>query len=93
MFFGGINGFNAFDPEQVVDNPHVPPVYVTDFQILNRPVGIGGDSPLRKHIIETAEIALSYRQNVFSFEFVALNYTISTPAGFIRMPATGLCLT
>lgn len=76
MFFGGINGFNAFFPESIKDNPHVPPIFVTDFQIFNRSVGIGGDSPLRKHIAEPTEIVLSYKQNVFSFEFVALNYTI-----------------
>src|SRR5262249_10682189 len=38
LFFGGINGFNAFYPAEVKDNPRPPPVVFTGFQILNRPV-------------------------------------------------------
>ena len=75
MFFGGINGFNAFYPDNVLDNPYVPSISVTDFQIFNKPVSIGEHSPLKKHITETAEIGLSYAQNIFSFEIAALDYT------------------
>lgn len=74
LFFGGINGLNAFHPDSIKDNSTVPPVLITDFQIFNKAVPIGEDSPLQKHISETDEISLSYTQSVFSFEFVALNY-------------------
>ena len=33
MFFGGVNGINAFHPERIQDNPFVPPVVVTNFEI------------------------------------------------------------
>ena len=36
MFFGGIGGLNAFYPERIVDNPYVPPVVLTSFEIFNR---------------------------------------------------------
>jgi serine phosphatase RsbU (regulator of sigma subunit) len=75
MFFGGLKGFNAFYPDSVKDNPFIPPIVITDLQIFNEPVGIKDDSPLRKHITETEEIMLSYKDNVFSFEFAALNFT------------------
>lgn len=78
MFFGGINGFNAFYPRKIKDNPHVPPIVITLFQIMNEPVGIGGDSPLKQAINETKEITLSYRDYFFSFEFSALDF--SNPA-------------
>jgi DNA-binding NtrC family response regulator/ligand-binding sensor domain-containing protein len=74
MHFGGINGFNVFNPENIKDNPYIPPIVITDFQVFNESVGINGDTPLRKHITETEEIILSYRDNVFSFEFAALDY-------------------
>jgi PAS domain S-box-containing protein len=74
MFFGGPNGFNAFYPDQIVDNPHPPPVLITDFQLANKPVPIGADSILQKSILETDKLVLSYRDRVFSFEFAALNY-------------------
>ena len=74
MFFGGANGFNAFYPEQIVDNPQIPPVVITDFQLANKPVPIGGDSVLQESILETDHLVLSYLDLVFSFEFAVLNY-------------------
>jgi signal transduction histidine kinase/DNA-binding NarL/FixJ family response regulator len=74
MFFGGSNGFNAFYPAQIEDNPHLPPVLITDFQLANKPVPIGAGSVLQKSILETDKLVLSYRDRVFSFEFAALNY-------------------
>jgi PAS domain S-box-containing protein len=74
MFFGGANGFNAFYPEQIVENLQIPPVVITDFQLANKSVPIGGVSVLQKSILETDALILSYLDRVFSFEFAALNY-------------------
>lgn len=75
IFFGGVNGFNIFQPYNLKDNQFIPPVVINDLKIFNKPVSIGGeDSPLEKNIIESEEISLSYKQSVFSFGFVALNY-------------------
>jgi signal transduction histidine kinase len=77
MYFGGTNGFTAFYPDSIRDNPIIPPIYLTNFQIFNKTVPIGTpDSPLQKAISETEEITLSYEQSVFSFEFAALNFSI-----------------
>jgi signal transduction histidine kinase/ligand-binding sensor domain-containing protein len=78
MFFGGINGFNSFFPDSIKDNDFVPPVYITDFQLFNKPVGIGGTSPLKQSVNEVKEIILSYKQSVFTIEFAALNFTQPT---------------
>ncbi|MCI0693874.1 ATP-binding protein [candidate division KSB1 bacterium] len=76
LFFGGINGFNAFYPEDIQDNPHAPPVVFTDFQIFNKSISHKTPgSPLRQAISETEEITLSYEHKVFSFEFAALDFT------------------
>jgi len=77
LYFGGVNGFNVFDPEDIIDNPYVPPIVITDFQIFNKPVPIGKNSPLQVHISEVENIKLSYRHSVFSFGFAALNYISS----------------
>ena len=74
MFFGGIHGFNAFYPDEVIDNPTIPPIVITDFQLFSEPVVVGADSPLQKPIAETDEIRLSYQDDFFSFEFAALHY-------------------
>jgi ligand-binding sensor domain-containing protein/signal transduction histidine kinase len=76
LYFGGLNGFNVFNPAEIADNTHVPPVYITDFLIFNKPQSlICKGSPLQKDISETCQITLSYKQSVFSFEFAALNFT------------------
>jgi len=77
MFFGGATGFSAFYPDQIHDNPHVPPVFISDFQLENKPVAIGADSVLKKSILETHELVLTYRDRVFSFEVAVLNYQAS----------------
>ncbi len=66
MYFGGVNGLNAFNPDSVKDNPYAPPILITDFKILNETVPIN----------RTAGIVLSYHDYMFSFEFAALNYTL-----------------
>jgi serine phosphatase RsbU (regulator of sigma subunit)/streptogramin lyase len=77
MYFGGINGFNVFQPDNIRDNSNVPPVVLTDFQIFNESVSPDDENALlSKHISETEEITLSYKHSVFSFEFAAMNYTI-----------------
>ncbi len=74
MIFGGINGFNTFYPDSVRDNRYVPPVFITGFQLFNKPAAFGENAPLKVHIGEAKEITLAYDQSVFSFEFAALSY-------------------
>jgi signal transduction histidine kinase len=76
IFFGGYNGFNSFYPDSLKDNDFIPPVYITDFQIFNKPVvyAVPG-AQFQTHISEAKEITLNWRQSVFSFSFVAINYT------------------
>lgn len=75
MFFGGVNGLNAFYPDSIRSNPHAPPVVITDFQLAYQPVSFRDPhSPLRQPISETAGIRLAYDQNTIAFEFVALDF-------------------
>jgi ligand-binding sensor domain-containing protein/signal transduction histidine kinase len=74
MFFGDSKGFNTFFPENIRDNPYVPPVVLTDFQLFNKPVEIGKESPLKKAINVADQIALRYDQNVFRLRFAALSF-------------------
>lgn len=79
IYFGGVSGVNYFRPEDIKDNTFVPPVYITDFRISNKPVlvdqEIDGKVLLSKSIIKTNEINLTHKHEVISFEFTALSYT------------------
>lgn len=70
MFFGGVNGFNAFHPDSITDNPHTPPVVINSIKVFNVVANLGQSHET------TTDITLSYNQNFFSFEFAALDFTI-----------------
>jgi signal transduction histidine kinase/ligand-binding sensor domain-containing protein len=89
MFFGGSNGFNAFLPETIRDNPYVPPVVITSFRIFNKPVPIGVKSVLAKAISYADGLTLSYHDTIFSFEFAALSYA-NSPKNQYRYRLEGL---
>ena len=78
IYFGGYNGFNSFYPDSLKDNDFIPPVYITDFQIFNKPVRFGyPGAQFQSYIGEAKEITLKWNQSVFSFTFSAINYSHS----------------
>jgi ligand-binding sensor domain-containing protein len=78
MFFGGINGYNAFFPDQIALNTVPPPVVVTDLQLANRSVRVGelrgGRPTLTRPMESTDAVEISYRDQVITFEFAALHF-------------------
>jgi diguanylate cyclase (GGDEF)-like protein len=68
LFFGGVNGFNAFHPRKLVANTHVPPVVLTSFLKFNRPADTAGPLWMLK------DVDLGYQDDVITFEFAALDY-------------------
>ena len=78
MYFGGINGFNVFRPEEIVDNTVKPEVLLTHLRIKGKNVDVGdtinGRVILENPLMETPRIVLSHYENVFEIEFAALSY-------------------
>ena len=80
MFFGGMDGMNAFHPDHMYDDTYIPPIVLTDLKIFNRSVPFGqklnGRVVLKSMITAAEEIELSHKDYVFSFEFAALSFSI-----------------
>ena len=77
LFVGTPKGITIFHPDSLRDNPHIPPIVLTDFKITNKSIIPGAPhSPLVKTITETKEIVLSYLDNMISVEFAALDYVM-----------------
>ncbi len=78
MYFGGINGFNAFYPDQILKPSTLFPVVITGIQVYNKPLAIAKNSqdpsPLKQDIADTRSITLSYKQSMVSLEFGSLDY-------------------
>jgi signal transduction histidine kinase/ligand-binding sensor domain-containing protein len=68
IFFGGIDGFNTFFPDQVQDNHTIPPVVLTSLAHGGEQVNLGhnGDS--------LTEVTLNWPEDAFEFEFAALSF-------------------
>ena len=81
VYFGGNNGFNEFNPDNIKESSFDPPLVMTDFRIFNKSVSVAKDdrdeSPLKKSITETTDVTIPYSSSVISFEFASLNYTIA----------------
>jgi signal transduction histidine kinase/ligand-binding sensor domain-containing protein/DNA-binding response OmpR family regulator len=74
MFFGGINGLQAFFPAQIVDDPTPPTVVLTGLKLFNESVEVGAGATLPRPLAQMEAIRLDHRQKVVTFEFVALHY-------------------
>jgi signal transduction histidine kinase/ligand-binding sensor domain-containing protein/CheY-like chemotaxis protein/HPt (histidine-containing phosphotransfer) domain-containing protein len=67
--FGGPGGFNVFDPSQLAQNRTPPRLALTNLEVLGAPVQSSTPYWLMKRI------ALSYRANIVSLDFAALDFT------------------
>lgn len=78
LYFGGPNGFNRFHPDSIVNNPHIPPVVITNFKINYETIPIGemhdGRVVLTRSITETDSIVLTHRDKTVSFNYAALDF-------------------
>ncbi|MBK1720744.1 hybrid sensor histidine kinase/response regulator [Thiocystis violacea] len=68
LFFGGARGFNAFDPREMRENTHAPPVALTAFLINDRPVEL--DRPLA----DLRNIEVRHADRTLAFEIAVLDF-------------------
>lgn len=75
LVFASQGGLNAFYPSEIAPASRQYPLYITGFEVYNKPVTIGGkDSILQEAIYLAKGISLPFRQKVFSFKVAALNF-------------------
>jgi ligand-binding sensor domain-containing protein len=76
MYAGGNNYFIEFHPDSIDDATAKPPVYLTDFKIFNTSYS---------NLLYNNTIKLSYRQNYFTIEFAAPDYSFPQPVQYEYM--------
>jgi len=79
LLFGGISGFNIFNPTKIKSGDYFPPIVLTDLKIFNKSVKIGDKKRdvLTKSISETGKITLTYDQNSITLDFASFDYANS----------------
>jgi len=66
MYFGGVNGYNRFEPDKVADSAFEPPVVLTSFQVGGSPVAGAA---------EQGRAELSWKDSMFTIGFASLDYS------------------
>lgn len=76
LLFGGITGFNMFDPADILQEEVDAPLLFTELRLFNRPVPISEskNAVLRKSISESDHLILRWDQNVITLQFAALDF-------------------
>ncbi len=73
LMFGGPNGFNVFNPNDVKENSFVPPVVYTNYTRYNSD-DEEGKPIFEKGISERDSILLTYKDNIVTLQFAALSF-------------------
>lgn len=74
IYFGAVNGLTYFNPVLLSLNYYEPVLHFTDFKLFNKSLEIGEKKILSQLIDYHDEINLKYKYNVFTLEFVGINY-------------------
>lgn len=71
MYFGGVKGYNVFNPDKIIENDFIPPVHLINFKKMDQEVRFKGDTT----ILYKKDIQVSWRENFIAFEFIGLDFT------------------
>jgi signal transduction histidine kinase/ligand-binding sensor domain-containing protein/CheY-like chemotaxis protein len=75
MYFGGLQGFNMFDPDRIPARPlDAGRIVMTEFRVHGKNVPVQAGSVLPRPIWELDSLHLSHKDEEFSIEFAALGY-------------------
>ena len=75
LFFGGINGFNAFYPKDIKENKTPPRMAITEIMLFNKPLDPQNSSVINYAPSFTQELVLDYTQSNITFGYAGLHYT------------------
>ncbi|AOW77722.1 hypothetical protein A3Q34_13205 [Colwellia sp. PAMC 20917] len=85
FFFGGVNGYNHFYPQDIKDDTRLPNIVLTNFLVHNETVKVGlyeesgnkNDQPfmLDAVINELTQLTLTHLEKLITFEFSALHFS------------------
>lgn len=75
IFFGGINGVNWFNPNQLFTNTVPPEVVISGISLFNKKLVIDPKGVLKKHPSYLDKLELGYRENSITINFSALHFS------------------
>ncbi|MGB5262539.1 MAG: two-component regulator propeller domain-containing protein [Lutimonas sp.] len=82
LFFGGINGLNYFDPEQIKNNTYIPPIAFTGLKIYSENSDNEQNSFAEISLFDKNSLTFSDKADIITFEFSALDFSSPTKNQF-----------
>ncbi|WP_167619746.1 hybrid sensor histidine kinase/response regulator transcription factor [Maribellus sediminis] len=77
IYLGGTDGFNVFNPSNIITNNYLPKVVITEMEIQYKEVSPENfPDVVDKQISEVSSLKLHHKLNTFSFTFTALSYSL-----------------
>jgi signal transduction histidine kinase/ligand-binding sensor domain-containing protein/DNA-binding response OmpR family regulator len=78
LLFGGSNGLNIINPQDIIQNPLSPNIQFTQLKLFNNPVSqhelVDNRVLLERPLNEINGVTLHHNENAISFEFAALDF-------------------
>ncbi len=75
LMYGTSDGIFLFNPDSTRKSGYVPPIVFSKLLISNEDVIPGTNSILRQSLDDTRKLTLSHKENIFTIQFAALDYT------------------
>jgi len=89
FYFGGNNGLNAFNPDEIKLSDFVPNIRFTALRIFNKEINVNEKSNdhivLPKEINYVDELILTHKENIFSISFAALHFSAPKRIKYLYM--------
>ena len=73
LLFGGLNGFNVFHPDSLLENKYIPPIVFTNYLRYNTD-DEEGKPIFEKGISKRDSLFLTYKDNIVTLSFAALSF-------------------
>ncbi|GAB1855497.1 two-component regulator propeller domain-containing protein [Flavobacteriaceae bacterium MHTCC 0001] len=87
LLFGGVNGFNVFNPSKIKSNPIEGETVITGLSIFNKKIILGDTINnrvlLKTPISQTKHLKLRYKENNFALNFAGLHYSAPNKNNFL----------
>ena len=76
LYFGGVNGYNYFNPNTIINlKSKSPNLYLTELFVNGKKISIGDETGLlNNELNELKKLTLNHNQTTFKIKFVAIDY-------------------
>ncbi|MBL0341167.1 MAG: hypothetical protein IPP71_09690 [Bacteroidetes bacterium] len=75
IFFSTEKNLITFYPDSILDNPAIPPVFITELEVNNHIIQSGDSTGILQYSITyTDSLFLDYKENTLSFRYSGLNF-------------------